>query len=468
MCHLPNELYVCLKNTLSKPPSSEALEQDLPTIKDSILKLLHGIKKKQAILRERREPKVLSPIQIDLTDPTSKQAVDRLTSQDDLTESSKCINNKQDSALPLYLKKGSRIKKATIRSQDLILSNLRQLFERHYNMLVPESVIYILDPCSGVEYELENVDDVKPYSILSIKGMSDHQPLLDEMKDTLEKIVEQALKTWLNKQTTSDEVQSLRQQLHATRQAYESCKQKLENQAQDLSSETAKAEMDEGKEITQTAAYLVTSHLEALQDNVDQLKHDITQKRCRPSKNRLQQCLDESKLLEKEMEDLEACLRTYKPQWKKTWETTLQAIVKEQKFLKDQENLLIDLKEDHRAILDVLEQATKIAEIHERTKQQSSTPEFRVAPAEEGFEGMASVMKEVSAIRVDHDRRLRALDQAEKMRTKALGQSIDAFERELTNFVGLKKLKRTGGADAVDKQREEKDRAIMKQMFTCI
>ena len=77
---------------------------------------------------------------------------------------------KVDSALPLYLKKGSRIKKATIRSQDLILSNLRQLFERHYNMLVPESVIYILDPCSGVEYELENVDDVKPYSILSIKG----------------------------------------------------------------------------------------------------------------------------------------------------------------------------------------------------------------------------------------------------------------------------------------------------------
>jgi hypothetical protein len=227
--------------------------------------------------------------------------------------------------------------------------------------------------------------------------------------------------------------------------------------------EKAHAEMNESREVAQRAATMITNRLEALQDAIDQLKLDVTQKRCRPSKNQLNYCKDESQSVLVEMNDLQSLVKKFKPIWKKAWEVQLQQIVKEQQFLKEQEALLVDLKDDHKAVLEVLDQLIKISEIHERKKHLGV--EFRVAPAEEGFEGMTSVMKQVSTIQVDHDRRVQAIAQAEKLRSKGLSQRIDAFERELTNFVGLRKLKKTGGAEAIEKQRQEKDMAIMKQIF---
>lgn len=56
MLHLPDDLFACLKETLSKEPCSLTLEQHLPSIRDTILQLLQGLKKKQSLLRERFEP----------------------------------------------------------------------------------------------------------------------------------------------------------------------------------------------------------------------------------------------------------------------------------------------------------------------------------------------------------------------------------------------------------------------------
>lgn len=298
--------------------------------------------------------------------------------------------------------------------------------------------------------------------------------LMNEMKPTLEEAIRQALNGWKKQETqrvkgqvnNSQEIETLRKELNALRQTHETYRQEANQVIQDLREKVnPRIEIEEAKEITQTAAYLITQRLETLQDDVDQLKQDITQKRCRPSKSRLNHCTSESQRLQKEMDELRSRIRTLKPIWKQMWESELQKIVQEQQFLKDQEGLLGDLKEDHRAIVYVLDQASQISEIHERKKQQEGQTGFKV-PTAEGFEGMASVMKEVSAIHVDHDRRLRALDQAEKTRSKALSKSIDTFERELTDFVCLKKLKKIGGAEEVDKQREKKDKEIMKQIFT--
>lgn len=56
MLHLPDDLYECLKTTLSKEASSTTLERHLPAIRDTIIKLLQGLKRKQSLLRERYEP----------------------------------------------------------------------------------------------------------------------------------------------------------------------------------------------------------------------------------------------------------------------------------------------------------------------------------------------------------------------------------------------------------------------------
>ncbi|EIE76802.1 hypothetical protein RO3G_01506 [Rhizopus delemar RA 99-880] len=484
MHHLPDDLHDCLKSILSNTPSSEALEEQLPLIKKSILNLLQSIKQKQISLREQAEPKMLSPAasQIDLNDPSTKQAMETLASQDNLVERSSVRSNRNQMTVENINQgkrkenKMERVKKVIVKEQELSLSSIRQLFDYHFDV-VPESVVYILDTHSNIEYELESVSDIQPYSILSIKDISsttELQMLMNEMKPTLEEAIRQALSGWERQEVQrvkgqvndNQETETLRKELNVLRQTHETYRQETNQIIQGLRDRVnPRIEIEEAKEITQTAAYLITQRLEALQDDVDQLKQDITQKRCRPSKSRLNHCMSESQRLQKEMDELRSRIRTLKPIWKQMWESELQKIVQEQQFLKDQEGLLGDLKEDHRAIVYVLDQASQISEIHERKKQQEGQTGFKV-PAAEGFEGMASVMKEVSAIHVDHDRRLRALDQAEKMRSKALSKSIDTFERELTDFVCLKKLKKTGGAEEVDKQREKKDKEIMKRIFT--
>ncbi|KAG0857556.1 hypothetical protein G6F29_004962 [Rhizopus arrhizus] len=289
-------------------------------------------------------------------------------------------------------------------------------------------------------------------------------------EQNMQKSVQDCIKyvSSLQRDNREEETQSLRHELNTLRQMYNNYQQESKytiEQLQEKIKKQSRLEMGEGKEITQKASLLITNRLEALQEDVEQFKQDIAQRRYRPSKIRLKHCIDESGLLEKEIQELEERLKTYKPAWKKTWEAELQHIVLEQQFLKDQEALLTDLKEEHQAVVDVLKQASQISEIHERKKQQKHDGLDCRLTREEKLDGMASVMKQVTAIHVDHESRLKALDEAETMRFKTLAQNMDVFERELLNFVCLKKLKNIGGPEAIDRQRERKNKAVLKVMF---
>lgn len=70
--------------------------------------------------------------------------------------------------IALYLKMGDRIKKVNVDASGLYMSALQALFQDKFGCT--GDVIWILDGESNVEYELEDVSDIKPYSILSIKG----------------------------------------------------------------------------------------------------------------------------------------------------------------------------------------------------------------------------------------------------------------------------------------------------------
>ncbi|KAI9481125.1 MAG: actin interacting protein 3-domain-containing protein [Benjaminiella poitrasii] len=225
----------------------------------------------------------------------------------------------------------------------------------------------------------------------------------------------------------------------------------------------ARVELEDGKKTLLEKSDQVTNRLEELQDTIDQLKLDVTQRKCRPSEAQMTHCADERKALAQEIEDFGTFIAQVKPRWKKTWEHELQTIVKEQQTLKDQEYLLSDMKDDLDALLEVFEQLEKIYAYQVHTRPQPR--EFRVAPPEEGFEGMSSVLKQVATIDVDHSRRLRALEQADKMRQRELASRIDEFEKELVGFVDAKKLKKTGGALEIDRLRKQKDEELMRAMY---
>lgn len=222
--------------------------------------------------------------------------------------------------------------------------------------------------------------------------------------------------------------------------------------------------VDEGKNELDTTAEDITKRLEDLQDTIDELKLDVTARKCRPSSTQMQHCDQEAKNLQGDISKLAEKLQTVKPMWKKTWEEELQNIVKEQQFLKEQEALLEDLQEDHAAILEVFEQLQKIREIQEKSKS-GPRRQFRITPIDSGHEGMTSVLKQVTTIDVDPERRLRALNQAEKMRGRELANRIDEFEEELTNFVGTKKLRMTGGAQEIERQRQKKNQNMLRQLY---
>lgn len=222
-------------------------------------------------------------------------------------------------------------------------------------------------------------------------------------------------------------------------------------------------EMNKNKEQTQKVSAIIINRLESLQDKIDQIKLDVTQKRCRPSKIQLNYCQQESNQLQVELNHLSTKLKTIKPVWKKTWETQLQQIVNEQQFFKEQELLLVDLKEDYQNVNEVLTQLNKIFEIHERKKKLNGGSTY--LKKEEDGDGMSSVIKQVATIEVNHSKRLEALNQAEQKRSKELSSRIDEFERELTNFVGLNKLKSIGGPEAIEQKRQEKDISLIKQFF---
>ncbi|KAJ2959745.1 hypothetical protein NQZ79_g4836 [Umbelopsis isabellina] len=222
--------------------------------------------------------------------------------------------------------------------------------------------------------------------------------------------------------------------------------------------------VDDGKNELDTTAEDITKRLEDLQDTIDELKLDVTARKCRPSSTQMQHCDQEAKNLQVDISKLADKLQTVKPMWKKTWEEELQNIVKEQQFLKEQEALLEDLQEDHAAILEVFEQLQKIREIQEKSKS-GPRRQFRITPIDSGHEGMTSVLKQVTTIDVDPERRLRALNQAEKMRERELANRIDEFEEELTNFVGTKRLRMTGGAQEIERQRQKKNQNMLRQLY---
>ncbi|KAI8059861.1 actin interacting protein 3-domain-containing protein [Gongronella butleri] len=256
----------------------------------------------------------------------------------------------------------------------------------------------------------------------------------------------------------------VQQQLDDKSKAYTELEQQSKQAVLKPSSPSqARQFIEDGKTKLLTSSDKITTRLEDLQDMIDHIKLDVTQRKCRPSQAQMQHCDDERKSLGEEIDAFGKYIAQVKPVWKKTWEQELQNIVKEQQALKEQEGLLLDMNDDLEALQEVYEQLEKICAYQAKAKPQLR--EFQVKPAEEGHEGMSSVLRQIATIDVDNDRRLKALEMADKMRQREIANRIDDFERELTSFVDHKKLKKTGGAAEIDRLRQEKDKEMLQQIY---
>lgn len=188
MMHLPDDLFNCLKDALSKEPSSTTLEEYLPLIRDIILKLLQGLKKKQFMLRERFEQQQSNNnIPLPLPSPSSStETTTRFSSRLPIntnkavpestplsTPTTSTFDNNSISTIPLFLKFNDRIKRVKLDPLAIVdMDTVKRLFIDKFSLEGDNTIetILILDNESNVEYELEDLSDIQPYTILSINA----------------------------------------------------------------------------------------------------------------------------------------------------------------------------------------------------------------------------------------------------------------------------------------------------------
>lgn len=221
-----------------------------------------------------------------------------------------------------------------------------------------------------------------------------------------------------------------------------------------------------GKSRLDSSSQEVLTLVEDLQDVVDDLKLDVIQRGVKPKPATLKKISGDIEKATRGLEDVESYVQTVKPSWKKTWESELQNIVDEQEFLNHQEGLLADLRDDHTALQEVYENIQQVVKL--RSASRPAGGKYIPPLPEEGHEGLSTVMLEVRGQNIDHERRLRALQAAEKSRQREISMRTDEFTEELAGFVSGKAgegLRKTGGHLEAERVRSKRDKATLLAMF---
>lgn len=280
--------------------------------------------------------------------------------------------------------------------------------------------------------------------------------------------------------TQFDEVQNLRRDLGIMRQLYTEFMKSTKESLGALRTQTqsvkqlasakvggARAYIDTGKTKLDTRSQTVLTKIEELQDTVEALKDDVIKRQMTPKSQLLKTIQDDVASSSTELASLKEHIDTIKPMWKKTWEEELQNIVEEQGFLGHQEELLADLLEDHKALVEVFGHVQKVISLRGTGPSGRGSARgraFKLAPADEGT-GLSTVMMEIRGAAVDPEKRMKAIAANQKHREKSLASRSDAFQNELEGFVSGKKLKMTGGAEEAERVRQKRNELALKAMF---
>lgn len=444
-------------------------------------------------------------------------------------------------SLPLFIQLGRATRKVHVAlepsapARGLSIAQLRMLFVDEFAYSpgmddFPE--IYIKDPQSGVQYQLDDMSDIQPRCLLTLNI----EPL-DQVKQHLDLSLTgvtrelRELKALLREhgphelpkhdaqrslgipdaafhaagvrissashaphpaggsaladelKAQYDLLQTLRGDLAVLRQVHGEGEQDMRTLFASLRAEVHEVEKvtslgpSAGRNLVETGRAKLDAHsqevlttVEDLQDMVEDLKQDVSHRGVKPKPGELPRLAHEIQTATARLEALEQFIHTVKPAWKKTWEAELQNIVDEQEFLHYQEGLLADLRQDHAALQGVfanVEQVVKLRKVSgSDTDGPSRTQRYIPPPPDAEHEGIGTVMIEVRGQAIDHDRRLRAVQAAERARGKAQHGQKDEFASELAGFVDQRALRKTGGHREVERVRQKRDKDTLRTMLS--
>lgn len=289
-----------------------------------------------------------------------------------------------------------------------------------------------------------------------------------------------------------DEVQSLRRDLAVVRQTYSSFVEDInasmsaikskaasvksvaeKARIPSLSANTGRSYVNTGKQSLSDDSEKLVTRVDDLQDTVEDLRKDVVTRGVRPLPRQLDTVSKDISAATAALKKLQEFLKKEKPVWTKIWEKELQVVCDDRDLLTMQEELCVDLEDDLEkaaATFALVEQATRQQHLQNTSTNTRSASRTLIPVAlDQGADphkAKDGVLGEVRALQPNHESRLEAIERAERARKKELEDRRGGeFQKELGNFVEEGKLKKTGGAEEVERLRKIKDERNRKEVW---
>lgn len=297
-----------------------------------------------------------------------------------------------------------------------------------------------------------------------------------------------------NSSAHATEVQTLRRDIAVLRQTYSSLSSDFSAALTDIKAKAAnvkniaaeaaipsyegnagRSHVNAGKKLLSTDSESLVNRVDDLSDLVEDLRKDVVQRGVRPLPRQLEDTSRDITETLKELAKMKEFLKREKPIWTKIWEQELNLVCTERDDLTQQEDLMADLQgdlSDLAGVFKLVEEATK-----QQNLQNGDTPAPGVTLRNtsrnlafdtdvDPLKAKDGVLGEVRALQPNHENRLEAIERAEKLRQKELeSRKGGEFQREVEKFVEEGKLKKTGGADEVERLRKIKDEKARKENY---
>lgn len=241
----------------------------------------------------------------------------------------------------------------------------------------------------------------------------------------------------------------------------------------DVSKSSNRAYMDNCNTKLSEGSDALLTKVDDLQDIIEAMRKDIAQRGVRASDKHLKSIHKEIQDAKRDLKDMASFINSEKGQWKKIWENELDKVCEEQQFFNLQDDLTKYLDEDLKKIeetFELIEQCTL-----EQGKQGAQRKNKFVAnlyipePGESVHDIRHEVLNEVAALCPDHEKRLQAIQKAEKLRDKERDlMKLNRFQEELGDFVDDNKLKKSGGVEELERARQQKDYENLKSSLGVI
>lgn len=233
--------------------------------------------------------------------------------------------------------------------------------------------------------------------------------------------------------------------------------------------DTGRVHVNNGKKTLSKDSETLVNRVDDLSDLVEDLRKDVVTRGVRPLPRQLENVSKDISATVKELAKMREFIKREKPIWTKIWEKELDLVCQERDELTQQEELMADLHgdiEDLTGVFKLVEEATRQQNLQSgpTVGLRSSSRSLPIDPDVDPHAAKDGVLGEVRALQPNHENRLEAIERAERARQRELeSRKGGEFQREVANFVEEGKLKKTGGAEEVERLRKLKDEKARKE-----